>query len=953
MDPSSDDLVATKLDSPPEVSPAPGTPTKATISKPTSPPSSLNELLDVALNFLATSSNEQILVLLGLLVVITYLVLGRIGLILIGAAGGVVLHAHWEGPGHAREDNAVVTTKRRELALEVSKRLLDWNPRPVSPLPESEREGVLTITPEGLSTADLEYATFRPETAAGLRSLTNAVVHDYVRWWYSPILPNENSFPDSCRRTLTHFVTNISSHLARKRTEDTFLQFLTNSSSIIIVFLNELAAAFSATGSSSDAQHVVEQYLQNSPDSSLANVLSQEQQKKKLNMVADDILAHYLDTKAYACPPVRDFLREVLAGLILESTVISLARPEFINEWIVYLLQDGESEIMHAIDAGVEGAGVGVSKASEDSKNALPEPSREDKPQARLAVENSADQLDKAEQEALVEAKRLSALIASHDAPSVSTEPIKNSSLSELDSNAEPSSKSILETEKTLSGATDPAPSDLKVPEHDHSTPPVRLHGAYVSVDDDAGPNDKAVLRSRPNSDYLLQVEPSSAGSTGWMVFRKYADFQSLHETLETVARLNQIKSFSDQYPTLPDWKGKTRHALARDLERYLHEAMKHESLAETHRMRRFLQKQTNVNEISTPKTGFSFPTPSAFENMGKGVLGALTNAPKGVAGGGKAVFDGVTGVFGGGHNKKPTNSPDTQSLHRKSTSKSEQEILGSTSRSSLDQKPLSQTSPSASSFGFPRSEPPQSPLISGISNDTDWSSVEPNAWASESSTLAKSEDRKSLESNGIVETSSIEENSVPVSSKPPADTRVTGESRLPSQDTARSKNPITSDETQIAVELIFAVINELYTLSSAWNIRRTLLNAAKSYILRPGSPTLKTIRDLLQDSMIESNTSDEALGEYLKKLRINALPTAEELKEWPPPPSDEEKEQLRQKARRLFVQRGIPQALTSVMGAAASREALEKIFDSLQVQTVARGFVFSLMLQGLKVLTL
>ncbi|KAJ6172435.1 hypothetical protein N7470_001502 [Penicillium chermesinum] len=848
MDPSSDDLVATKLDSPPEVSPAPGTPTKATISKPTSSPSSLNELLDVALNFLATSSNEQILVLLGLLVVITYLVLGRIGLILIGAAGGVVLHAHWEGPGHAREDNAVVTTKRRELALEVSKRLLDWNPRPVSPLPEN-----------------------------------------------------------SCRRTLTHFVTNISSHLARKRTEDTFLQFLTNSSSIIIVFLNELAAAFSATGSSSDAQHVVEQYLQNSPDSSLANVLSQEQQKKKLNMVADDILAHYLDTKAYACPPVRDFLREVLAGLILESTVISLARPEFINEWIVYLLQDGESEIMHAIDAGVEGAGVGVSKASEDSKNALPEPSREDKPQARLAVENSADQLDKAEQEALVEAKRLSALIASHDAPSVSTEPIKNSSLSELDSNAEPSSKSILETEKTLSGATDPAPSDLKVPEHDHSTPPVRLHGAYVSVDDDAGPNDKAVLRSRPNSDYLLQVEPSSAGSTGWMVFRKYADFQSLHETLETVARLNQIKSFSDQYPTLPDWKGKTRHALARDLERYLHEAMKHESLAETHRMRR----------------------------------------------GGKAVFDGVTGVFGGGHNKKPTNSPDTQSLHRKSTSKSEQEILGSTSRSSLDQKPLSQTSPSASSFGFPRSEPPQSPLISGISNDTDWSSVEPNAWASESSTLAKSEDRKSLESNGIVETSSIEENSVPVSSKPPADTRVTGESRLPSQDTARSKNPITSDETQIAVELIFAVINELYTLSSAWNIRRTLLNAAKSYILRPGSPTLKTIRDLLQDSMIESNTSDEALGEYLKKLRINALPTAEELKEWPPPPSDEEKEQLRQKARRLFVQRGIPQALTSVMGAAASREALEKIFDSLQVQTVARGFVFSLMLQGLKVLTL
>jgi hypothetical protein len=168
-----------------------------------------------------------------------------------------------------------------------------------------------------------------------------------------------------------------------------------------------------------------------------------------------------------------------------------------------------------------------------------------------------------------------------------------------------------------------------------------------------------------------------------------------------------------------------------------------------------------------------------------------------------------------------------------------------------------------------------------------------------------------------------------------------------------RQRQPITADETQIAVELIFAVINELYTLSSAWNIRRTLLNAAKTYILRPGSPTLETIRELLQDSMIESHTSDDALGEYLKKLRENALPTEEELKAWPPPLSEQEKAQLRDKARRLFVQRGIPQALTSVMGAAASREALEKIFDSLQVETVARGFVFSVLLQGLRVLTL
>lgn len=772
----------------------------------------------------------------------------------------------------------------------------------------------------------------------------------FSRWWYSPILPVENTFPGSCRRTLTHFVTNVSSHLARKRTEDTFLQFLTNSSSIIIVFFNELAAAFSTAGSTAGAQEIVEQYLETSPESSLANVLSEEQQKKKLNMIADDILSNYLDSKAYACSPVRDFLREVFAGLILESTVISLARPEFINEWIIYLLEDGESEIMHAIDAGVEGAGVGASKASADPKNALPDPAKDDK--APVAEEDSSDKLDKDTEEALVEAKRLSALIASQVPQPTSPEPVNDASLSELDSNAEPLTKSISGHGERISESI---PSSLEAPiKEQPPAPPVALHGAYVSVDDDVAANDKTLIKSRPTSDYLLQVEPSSTGSTGWMVFRKYADFQSLHETLETVARLNRIKTFSDQYPTLPVWKGKTRHNLARDLERYLHEAMKHESLAETGRMRRFLEKETNGSEASTPKTGFSFPNQTAFENMGKGVLGALTNAPKGVAGGGKAVFDGVAGVFGGGHNRKPTNSPDTQSLHRTSTSKSEQEILDSTSRSSLEQKsPDLLNSPSASSFGFPRSEPPQSPLVHEISQDVDSTTGETNAWASESSTLAQSEDRKSLESNGAVEVDSPKENSVPGSPLPPPETRSSSDTRGSSQEVHRSKNPITSDETQIAVELIFAVINELYTLSSAWNIRRTLLNAAKTYILRPGSPTLNTIRDLLQDSMIESNTSDDALGEYLKKLRINALPTEDELKEWPPPPSDEEKEQLREKARKLFVQRGIPQALTSVMGAAASREALEKIFDSLQVQTVARGFVFSLMLQGLRVLTL
>ncbi|KAJ5621192.1 hypothetical protein N7528_005975 [Penicillium herquei] len=951
MDPFND-VATRKPTSAPDVTESPERPSHDTTSNETlSHTTILKECLDTALEFLSTSSNERLLGVFALLFIGTYIILGRLGLLLIGAALGVILHATWEGSASTNgNENLEAPKRRRELALEVSKRLLDWPLRATLSTGDEGKDNNTIAAPEDLSLAELEYLTFRPATAGALRSLTDAVLQDYVKYWYDPILPGESVFPGSCRRTLTHFVTNISSHLSRKRTEDTFLQFLTNSSSIIIVFLNELAAAFAASGSSEvEAQTIVEQYLTDAPDSSLANVLSKEQQRKKLNMISDDILSNYLDPKAYRCSPVRDFLREIFARVVLESTVISLSRPEFINDWLIYLLQDGESEIMHAIDAGVEGArkqGASASRSSEDSKPITPDPAAEQ-------ISQTDSQVDAATEEAIREAKRLSAMIASQDvrnipAPSISQEVLKEDATSANMNEkngypAESISNAPITNGQENTTISDKRASVMSV-RREEVPQPVSLHGAQVLVDDDGAGSEKGNIKSRPTWDYLLQIEPTSTRSTGWMVFRKYADFQSVHEMMETVARLNQIQSFSDKFPKLPAWKGKTRQDLARELERYLQEAMKHEALVETERMRRFLEKEGGHSEPSVvPKPGFSFPKQSTLENMGKGVLGALTNAPKG-----------VTGVFGGaGHSRKPTNTTEIPSPQPKDIS------TPSTVANSSD-RPVSKTSDGGNSP--PLASPTASTLEvsqvegsttsgSGVRTSISLASSEEDKSVSES-TLVQSESRVSIESQRIAKEQTKATPGL-TSELSSSDTALDDASESTPQSTRRQQSPITTDETQIAVELIFAVINELYTLSSAWNIRRTLLNAAKSYILRPGSPTLETIRTLLQDSMIESHTSDEALCEYLKKLRENALPTEAELKAWPPSPTDEEKEQLRVKARRLFVQRGIPQALTSVMGAAASREALEKIFDSLQVESVAQGFVFSVLLQGLRVLAL
>jgi hypothetical protein len=81
-------------------------------------------------------------------------------------------------------------------------------------------------------------------------------------------------------------------------------------------------------------------------------------------------------------------------------------------------------------------------------------------------------------------------------------------------------------------------------------------------------------------------------------------------------------------------------------------------------------------------------------------------------------------------------------------------------------------------------------------------------------------------------------------------------------------------------------------------------------------------------------------------------MPTEEELKAWPSEMTTIEKERLRLKARKLLIERGMPAALTGVMGQAASGEAMGRVFEVLQEEEVARGLIFALLLQGVRAIT-
>lgn len=137
-------------------------------------PTQSKVLIDLALDFLSTSSNEALLCAFAFLIAATFIILGRVGLLLSGLVLGIILHASWEGVGNGSANDA---KRKRELALEVSRRLLDW-PQPKSNEIGKEDDAKTT---EETSETDLDYSTFKPATAAALRSLTDATIDNYVK----------------------------------------------------------------------------------------------------------------------------------------------------------------------------------------------------------------------------------------------------------------------------------------------------------------------------------------------------------------------------------------------------------------------------------------------------------------------------------------------------------------------------------------------------------------------------------------------------------------------------------------------------------------------------------------------------------------------------------------------------------------------------------------------------
>ncbi|KAH7193546.1 sorting nexin C terminal-domain-containing protein [Fusarium flagelliforme] len=817
---------------------------------------------------------------------------------------------------------------------------------------------------------------------------------------------------------------------------------------MIIVFMSELAAAFSELPPDSNmtAADAVYNYLAANPDCRLANLLNQRQQASKFKMVAEDLL-RFLDRNSYNCDPARVFLREIIANSVLEKTLHTCSQADWINGWIVYLLEGGEPDLNQAIDVGMKRApepsiaatnvfadldgnvgNIGIAKPGRSSLE-----NERARRKETLGHKKKLSKADEEMDEAMQEMKRMNELIAQEEvrrkrasmasiqgsntdltngekrlsgAPDLNDRPLPASTSEGFSSKSDlvqtpltprsPMDSSSPESSPRRSDGTRFTSFDQIVPpgqvaaEGDGEVPkkaPLTLHNATITLHDDT-PGESTRIRSKPTWDYWVQVEPSVTAYPGWMIVRRYGDFETLHEILRRIATISGATAFTELHKDLPDWKLHTRESLRGELERYLRDACWYQSLAESEGMKRFLEKSKGHTH-SESKAGFG------WESMGKGMLDALTTAPKGAMEGGKSLVGGVTGVFGNtfsGLSRKSTQSVDlTANSSRLSISTPPGQLSGARSpirsaRDSMDstrssivslqpgkmppmeRRPSYQSqsesdpdvrasrseqkeSASASASALPSREHSRAPSLAQLRSPSaislDFSKLPPPP-DQITDDYSLPEGHNDMQSNGIKGQQQERKSSSEIPTPPPSVTSGKRASLKP----AKQYSPLTEAETRVAVELLFASINEMYTLSSAWNIRRTLLTAAKSFLLRPGNPSLLTVQSLIQKSVIDANTSDSGIAEQLRKVRENMMPTEQELATWPAELTADEKEQLRIKARRLLIQSGLPAALMGVMGQAATGEALGRVFDCLQIEEVARGLIFGLVLQVVGILT-
>lgn len=766
-----------------------------------------------------------------------------------------------------------------------------------------------------------------------------------------------------------------------------------SSSSTLIVFFRELRAASVETESATG----IAEYIQNNPDSALAQMIDEKFQQERLRQLATRLLTIFARKTDRECEAGMLFAREMLAMQVLNLTATSCSTSSFVNWYIVETFKEVQDQ----------GGLLGDDSRAKEAQEAMRRAAAEAAEMTRMLEAEKNEELTKS-------------TLAETAVSNLPTEPAPKTTFGSLlkDPDILPPNLEQVEAILRRPGALPPPPdlideveaaaqtsnekpvSSNSIPSAEtarlsssslnYEEPPQEtLQGANISLMDlstDAGTGKP--IRQKSTLSYMITIELVGGRVPGWVAIKQFSDFESLHEVLRRLAIVSGLRSFPIE---LPESKGKMHQTLADELEQYLKTALAQKQLADSEAMKRFFGKEINDLSLGKKKT---WPP---LKGVGEGMRGAMLSSAEGSQKLLAAAWA-TTGI-----NKKRSSTPigtaksqseatlkdimkppAEKSPAEKASAASNLKDLVTDEIPSPEEEDTSYHSPlfresatflnqmnAAPDTGLQRSSTSSSLNgytfigdgdVSNSASSTSLNVVEnmpsrplvykPQEDAPRMSQTFTTAPRESVETSVPKAPSPLppplperhpERQTKTTSQPPPLPERAP---RLPPRLPPRPQAPeLSANDAQQILDIGFTILSEFYALSPrTWLIRKSLLNLLKSLLISNGLTYIETIRTMIQEDLIKNClTSDDWIASQVKAVTDSM---------WPPtpwPPMDDEAYKIQ--AKELFVNKMLPETMRGLMGGAATTQALEIVFEALQDQRVAKGILVALMCDVIKAL--
>ncbi|KAK9466565.1 PXA domain-containing protein [Lipomyces arxii] len=503
----------------------------------------------------------------------------------------------------------------------------------------------------------------------------------------------------------------------------------------------------------------------------------------------------------------------------------------------------------------------------------------------------------------------------------------------------------------------------------------VSLYQANISVIDSSADSSQSTkpLSSKPVGFYTLVIEPTG-GTPGWMAMRNISDFERLHIVLQKLATLAGITTFPDIFPS---WHGVTRSDYCQTLQLYLQLVASKRELADCEAMKKFVDKKETTSAVEK-----KWQKAPIFKHAGEGMMDAISRATSATASA-KESRNAILNVLAAAKKQSVDtinrtkerqrqtfmNGPDFSGLAASVRQLANGGLVhsGAAQGGLITHDTSSHSLPGYnadlnSSSNSLASVPDSTSVSSTLAGDKYLSTFGPADGDSHDATSRKSLNLASISTPTLARSSSLRTGSsgmsrVDSTSSDVLVAEVALKSPMPEgreeqtraakdQENRRSAiiashQPLSQNETNSLIDSMFLAISELYLLSNAWTVRRSLLTVLRGLFLRNGSSSVEGVRVAIQKDIIDKYSSEEELTRKLNDL-VNSV--------WAEQPSTEtsskeKSDALANEARKMFISHAIPDAIKSVMGAGASAQALEYVFEVLQDRNIARGLVSNLLM--------